>query len=265
MINKTATIDISVITVTWNAQDTITDQLRSVISACKDISFEQIVVDNASTDETVNRVKAVSAHIELIVQTHNLGFAAANNQGARDARGRYLLFLNPDMKINKGALDDLVAWMDQHSQVGIVGCKLTRPDGTYYPEAGPRRFIRFIDVCVLLCKIHHIIPAALNRYRMKDFDSEQEQEVDSVRGAFLCMRRSLYDDLGWAFDPRYFLWFEDVDVCREAKARGYKVMYMPHIACVDYFGRSFAKRNTLWKQKQFFTSLVQYWHKWGSL
>ena len=97
---------------------------------------------------------------------------------------------------------------------------------------------------------------------MKNFDAEREQEVDSVRGSFLFMRRDLVWKLGWAFDPRYFFWFEDVDICREARRLGYKVVYTPIISCLDYVGQSFKKRDTLWKQKQFTKSMLQYFQKW---
>ena len=97
---------------------------------------------------------------------------------------------------------------------------------------------------------------------MRDMDPDQEQEVDSIRGSFMLMRREFLDKTGWAFDPRYFIWYEDVDICREAKRHGYKVIYTPIITCVDYVGQSFKKRTTLWKQKQFTKSMLSYFQKW---
>jgi GT2 family glycosyltransferase len=96
----------------------------------------------------------------------------------------------------------------------------------------------------------------------KDFKPDVEQEVDSVRGSFMLMRREVYEKLGWAFDPRYFIWFEDVDICREVKRLGFKVVHTPIISCVDYIGQSFKQRTTLWKQKQFTKSMLQYFQKW---
>jgi len=97
---------------------------------------------------------------------------------------------------------------------------------------------------------------------MKDFDSEKEQEVPSVRGSFMMMRREVYEKLGWTFDLRYFIWFEDVDTCREVWKLGYKVMYTPVISCTDFIGQSFKKRDTYWKQKNFTKSMLQYFQKW---
>ena len=97
---------------------------------------------------------------------------------------------------------------------------------------------------------------------MKNFDPELEQEVPSVRGSFMMMRRDVYEKLGWAFDPRYYIWFEDVDTCREVWKLGYKVMYTPLVSCIDYIGQSFNKRDTYWKQKNFTKSMLQYFQKW---
>ena len=97
---------------------------------------------------------------------------------------------------------------------------------------------------------------------MKDFNPNLEQEVDSVRGSFMLVRRELIEKLGWGFDPRYFFWFEDVDLCREAKRLGFKVVYTPIISCVDYFGQSFKQRTSIWKQKVFSRSMLTYFQKW---
>ena len=97
---------------------------------------------------------------------------------------------------------------------------------------------------------------------MRGFADTKLQDVDSVRGSFMLMRKSMIKQLGWAFDPRYYIWYEDVDICREAKRLGYKVVYNPVISCIDYVGQSFKKRDTLWKQKQFTASMLTYYKKW---
>jgi len=113
-------------------------------------------------------------------------------------------------------------------------------------------------------KLPHFFPSLLDTYHMKDMNSDVEQDVDSVRGSFMLVRRELLEKTGWAFDPRYFIWYEDVDLCREAKKYGYRVVYTPIISCVDYVGQSFKKRTTLWKQKQFTKSMLTYFKKWHS-
>jgi len=256
------TMDLSVITVTWNSKDRIGEQIRSVKAGCASISCEEIVIDNASTDGTVDFVKGTFPEVYVIENTENKGFGAANMQGVDIATGRYLLFLNPDMRVEPGSLDRIVAWMNDHPETGIASVKLTDVNGTLNWDAAPRRFPKLWEQLALIIKLPHIFPAMLSRYEMRDFDADKEQEVDSVRGSFMLMRRDIVEKLGWAWDPRYFFWYEDVDICREVKKLGYKVMYTPVITCVDYVGQSFKKRTTLWRQKQFTKSMLVYWQKW---
>lgn len=261
-------MDLSVITVTWNSAEHIAEQIRSVAKGCKNISYEQIIIDNGSTDETVSVVETrFIASVRLIKNDHNAGFAAANNLGYKESRGEFLLFLNPDMVVQPGSLDILVDWMRKHPGVGIAGCKLVNEQGQVNSAAGyksalPRRFPTLWNQLLVILKIHHLFPSVLDAYLYKGFDKNKEQEVDSVRGSFMCVRRALLEKLGWAFDPRYYIWFEDVDLCREAKRHGFKVVYTPVISCVDRVGKSFVKRSLLWKQFQLIRSMIKYFWKW---
>lgn len=255
-------MDLSVITVTWNSEELIGTQIRSVFFACKDTSFEQIVVDNGSKDKTTLVVKSEFPKVTLVKNIQNNGFGAANNQGVGMSNGEYILFLNPDMRLQEGSLDRIIAWMRKRPNVGIASCRLVDEEGKENMQTRPRRFPSVLDMIVLILKLHHVFPSLLNRYRMSNFDSETEQTVDSVRGSFLLVRREVVAQLGWAFDPRYFIWFEDVDLCREAHRLGFRVVYTPVISCVDYVGQSFKKRETLWKQKQFTKSMLIYAKKW---
>ncbi len=255
-------MDLSIITVTWNSADLIGEQIKSVTTGCKNISFEQFVVDNASTDKTTEIIANEFSEIKLIKNDKNTGFAFPNNQAAKLAQGEFLLFLNPDMRVEEGSLDKMVEWMRNHRDVGLASCKLVDEQGNLNVNALPRRFPTVWDQVAIILKLPHLFPNIVSRYLFKDFNSEIEQEVDSVRGSFMIMRREVYEKLGWAFDPRYFIWFEDVDLCREVKKMGLKVVYTPVISCVDYVGQSFKKRTTLWKQKQFIKSMAQYFWKW---
>ncbi len=255
-------MDLSIITVTWNSAELIDKQLSSVQAGCKNISYEQFIVDNGSTDATLNLVKKDFPSAHLITMTKNAGFGAANNEAAKQAQGAFLLFLNPDMHVEEGSLDTMVAWMKQHPDVGLASCKLVDEQGKLNEDAKPRRLPGLLDQLAIELKIPHFFPGILNNYLYSNFDADNEQEVDSVRGSFMLMRREVYEKLGWAFDPRYFIWFEDVDTCREVKRLGFKVMHTPIITCVDYVGQSFKKRTTLWKQKAFTNSMLTYFKKW---
>jgi len=255
-------MDLSVITVTWNSAKLIGEQIESVKNGCQNINFEEFVVDNASNDETVKIIKEKYPWVKLIENKENLGFAASNNIAANLSVGEFILFLNPDMRTEKGSLDKIVSWMRVHREVGLASCRLVDENGVLNSDAQPRRFPGLSDQLSIILKLPHILPSILDRYMFKDFDADQEQEVDSVRGSFMIIRREVFEKLGWAFDPRYFIWFEDVDICREVKKMGYKVVHTPIISCVDYVGQSFKQRTTLWKQKNFTKSMLQYFQKW---
>lgn len=256
-------MQLSVITVTRNSANLIGEQVRSVMAGCKNISFEEIVVDNASTDKTVEIVEKEFPQVKLIKNNTNTGFAFPNNQAAKLAQGEFLLFLNPDMRVAPGSLDSMVEWMRQRPDVGLASCKLLDEHGNLNRGALPRRFPTVWDQLAIILKLPHLFPKIIDKYLFKDFNADVEQEVDSVRGSFMMMRWEVYEKLGRAFDPRYFIWFEDVDLCREVKKMGLKVMYTPIISCVDYIGQSFKKANFFWKQKQFIKSMIKYFCKWG--
>lgn len=254
-------MDLSVITVTWNTADLIGGQIKSVKAGCKNISFEEIIVDNASSDNTVELIEQIGG-VKLLKNDKNRGFGFPNNQAVKLATGEFLLFLNPDMMVEDGSLDKMVEWMRSHPDVGLASCKLVDQYGKLNKSALPRRFPSVWDQLAIILKLPHLFPSIIDYYLFKDFNPEIEQEVDSVRGSFMIMRREVYEKLGWAFDPRYFIWFEDVDLCREVKKMGLKVVYTPIISCVDYIGQSFKKINFFWKQKQFIKSMAQYFWKW---
>ncbi|OGH71630.1 MAG: hypothetical protein A3G00_01245 [Candidatus Magasanikbacteria bacterium RIFCSPLOWO2_12_FULL_43_12] len=267
-------MELSIITVTWNSEKRIAEQIKSATEACQGVEYEQIIIDNNSSDQTVMVVETRNiASLRLIVNTENAGFGAANNQAVKISHGEFIqhlpeesagfiLFLNPDMRLEPGSMLKILRWMREKKDVGIASCKLVDADGKFNCEAGPRRFPKVWEQVCLLLKLPHIFPSLLNNYLMKDFNSDSEQEVDSVRGSFMLVRRELIDKLGWGFDPRYFFWFEDVDLCREAKRLGFKVVYTPIVSCVDYFGQSFKQRTSIWKQKIFSRSMLTYFQKW---
>ncbi len=254
---------LSVITVTWNSRDFIVKQVQSVKDAAKNISIEQIIVDNGSTDGTVEVITEKFPEVRMIVNKENAGFGVANNQGVFISKGEYVLFLNPDMVLHPGSLDMFVEWMDNNTGVGVASPRLLDKQGNFNRDTSPRRFPRVWEQLAIVLKLPHLFPGLLDAYRMKGFDSSREQEVDSVQGSCMLVRRELIEKLGYAFDPRYFIWFEDVDLCREAYRLGFTVVYTPVISAIDYSGQSFKKRTTWWKQKQFITSMSVYFRKWG--
>jgi GT2 family glycosyltransferase len=255
-------MDLSVLSVTWNSSEHVLAQIRSVRGGCRRSSCEQLVFDNASSDGTAALVAETFPDVKLTASDRNVGFGAANNVLARAAHGEFLLLLNPDTRVEEGALDALVAWGRSHPRAGIVGCRLVDERGKFHRDTAPRRFPRVVDRVTILLKLHRLVPSLLDWYLWRDFDDAREQQVDSVQGSCLLLRRDVYERLGRIFDPRYFIWFEDVDLCREVRELGYEVWYTPVASCVDFRGRSFAKRPALWKEREFTRSMLQYSRKW---
>lgn len=171
--------------------------------------------------------------------------------------------LNPDLQVFPGSIKKIFDFAEQHEKAGIVGGRLLDADGKGKVNALPRRFPTIFDQLVILLKLHHIFPFLLDRYLRKDFDASIAQQVDSVQGAFMMIRRDLCVQIGRLFDERYYIWFEDVDLCREAIKHGFEVWYAPIDSAKDYGGRSFAKQSLLWKQMNFFRSMYKYFKKWG--
>jgi GT2 family glycosyltransferase len=256
-------MDLSIITVNTNDKEKLIPQIQSVRDSLDgSITVQQIISDNGSTDGSIDAIKKQFPDVVIVENGGNVGFGAANNRGLEQATGRYILYLNPDMRVLPGTLETMVKYMDEHPTVGIASCKLIDQQGNIQPDALPRRFPGLIDQLAIVLKIAKVMPSVLSRYLYKGFDPEQEQAVDSVRGSFMLTRKEITDKLGWGFDPRYFLWFEDVDTCRETKRLGYDIMYTPTAQCVDYVGQTFKRKPMLQKQIWFTTSMVQYFKKW---
>jgi GT2 family glycosyltransferase len=270
-------MDLSVIIVTWNSEKDIVRCLRSVFACAEGLNIEVIVVDNASSDETKHaieatirqtqgdgdvRLSASKPDITVIRNSNNKGFAAANNQGLVIAKGDFILLLNPDTELVAASLAETVLHMRANPDTGIVGCKLLNFDGS--PQPSVRRFPSWRDQSVILLKLHNFFPKLVARYMAADFDYGKEQEVDQVRGAYLCLSRRLLEKIGPLDERNFFIWFEEVDYCRRAKNSGFKVMYLPSAVCRHEGGASFGQALSFAKQRWLIASLKKYFRKHGT-
>jgi GT2 family glycosyltransferase len=257
-------IDISVITVTYESREFVGELIDSVALGAHESAIEHIVIDNGSKDGTAGWVReAYGERVRLIANEDNRGFAAANNQGVALARGKYLLFLNPDMRVEMGSLDRMVGWMKERPDVGIGGCRLLDFQGNPNEALRPRRFPSVWVNLIYLLRLEGVFPGVRDQFHYEGFCDDEEQEVDNLRGAFMMMPREVVEKLGWGFDPRYFILFEDLDLCREVWGLGYRVVYTPVVSCTDYFHRSFVVCSQPWKYRQLTKSIFKYWRKWG--
>lgn len=246
-----ASQNITTIIVSWNVKDALLANLAH-------LSGDVVVVDNASSDGSVDAVRAAFPNARIIANPANLGFAKACNQGMAFAKGHALL-LNPDMQVERDAVAKTAAYLDAHPDVAVVGAKLLDQNGN--PMHHMRRFPTWKDQLVIFLKLNRLFPSVIDRYMGKDLDLEREQDVNTVRGSFFAINRTALQKIGM-LDERYFIWFEEVDYCRQAKKHGMRVRYVPDIVARDLVGKSFAKRNRIWKRWQFTKSLVKYFLKW---
>lgn len=254
-----ATTDILLVTVGWNVVDLLVQNLQTLQNSVGSYSARMVVVDNASSDATVARVRAEFPWVTVIANQENRGFGAACNQGMLAGRSRHVLLLNPDMRVEPDAIARLIDYADAHPDVGVVSGKLTHEDGSIIQSV--RRFPDFWSQFVILSQLEKVFPSLTKRYHARDLDLNQEQEVDSVRGSLFLITERANRVLG-GIDERYFIWFEEVDYCRRAQLHGLKIMHVPSVRAYDAIGRSFAQRDVFWKQQQFTRSMVTYFSLW---
>ena len=252
-------MDLSIVIVSWNVKKLLRENLNSIYKNTKKIDFEIFVVDNNSSDNTTEMIESEFPNVRLIKNNTNYGFAKANNQAIMKSSGRYVLLLNPDMRVVKKTLDDVVCWMDKNKGVGVAGCKLVDDSGEIVKHV--RRFPSVFDQLMIVLKVPHLFPSVLDNYLMNDFDYSNESAVDSIRGSFFVIRKEVVESVG-LLDENYFIWFEEVDYCKRVDATDWRVSYIPTVKCVDYIGKSFSMVDRGRKQVYFRNSMLYYFKKW---
>ncbi len=220
--------DVSIVIVSWNVARLLADCLRSIQAVgSSSLTIETIVVDNASSDDSLTMLATEFPWVTLIASPVNLGFARANNLGFRQAHGKYIFILNPDTVLPSDALPKLMAVLDQQPIVGIAGPRLIFPDGTVQ-KASARllRTLRYSLFCqaLKLCSMP-IIGRWLNRRLHAPYDYNVSQEVEAISGAAMLVRSELIDQLG-GFGEDFMHAGEDLEFCFRFRKAGWKVYYV---------------------------------------
>lgn len=229
-------IDLSIAIVSYNTKEVLLDCLRSVHAHTTAITFEVIVVDNDSKDGTVAALQDVYPAMRIVANTDNRGFAKAVNQALAVSRGRHMLLLNSDTIVRDQALATMVAYLDDHPDVGAVSCKQWTGDGHLNQTCFPFPSIRdHLFYSALFQRIAPTMQAAAAATH--EVDCTQSQDVDWANGACLMIRRSLLRQVG-GLDEEFFMYFEDVDLCRRLRQKGYRVRHVAEAAIVHFIGRS---------------------------
>lgn len=247
-------IDLSIIIVNYNVKEFLLNLLQSIRNGVNNIRTEIIVVDNASDDGSVELLKERFPEVKLIVNSSNAGFGAANNQALQIAEGKYLLLINPDTIIKENTLKEMISFFESHTEAGIAGCKVLNPDGSLQlacRRGFPGPWTSFTKVMGL----SRLFPKSrlFARYNLTFLPENETYEVDAVSGAFMMMRRELYKKIG-GFDPRFFMYGEDLDLCYRAQKSGYKVFYVHTTEVIHFKGES-TKRSSMDETKVFYDAM----------
>lgn len=237
-------IELSFIIVNWKTRDILRNCINSIYNTVQKIPFEIIVVDNGSADGSVDMIRNEFSHVNLIINNENLGFAAANNQGIRKSRGKFILLLNSDTIVLDKTIERTLSFMVRHEDAGAVGCKLLNPDSSLQPSCRNffsfRRLIlrklipKFLLQVYYQCKLENQI--AYCNYNEIGY-------VDYVTGAFLLTKREVLKKIG-LLDESFFMYGEEADLCLRIRKAGWRVYFYP-FASIVHLGRASVKKETV--------------------
>jgi GT2 family glycosyltransferase len=234
-------VDLSIIIVSYNTSGLLIDCIDSIIENSGDLNYEIIVVDNASHDGTIPRIKEKMKDIrqlKLIENKKNEGFSKANNKGVKISKGRYVLFLNPDTLVFEQTLKGMVEFMDRKNEAGAATCYVQMPNGKL-DDAAHRGFPTPWRAFCHFSYLAKVIPPnkMVSGYNLSYLDLTKAHEIDACAGAFMVVRRGSGDEVGW-WDEDYFWYGEDIDFCYRLKENKWKIYFVPDFRILHYKGVS---------------------------
>lgn len=229
--------DLSIIIPSYNTCDLLLNCLASIYQTTNG-DFEIIVVDNASEDKTAAEVEKRYGQVKILKNLKNLGFAKAVNQGLREAKGTYLLILNSDTLVSEKTIETELSFLQNHQEVGVVGCQIRNLDGSLQPSGGflPNLFNVFLWMSFL--DNLDFLNQFLKPYHMDNLKFyTRQQDLGWVTGAFLLTTREMIEKVGY-FDEKMFMYVEEVDWCARASKFGIKIVFNPQAGVVHLKGSS---------------------------
>lgn len=223
---------LSIIILNYNTKDLLVNCLSSLVRVKKEVSFEVIIADNGSIDDSIPMVKGRFPWVKVVENKANLGFAAGNNRARKVVTGDYVLFLNSDTEMNEATLKETMRYMDENKDVGAMTCKLLLPNGGLDRDARrsfPTPWVAFTHFSFL----DRIFSKSMlfSKYWYGFISPDVEHEVDVIEGAFFLVRKDVLDSVDW-FDEDYFLDAEDIDLSWKIKEKGWKIIYYPKVSIV---------------------------------
>ncbi len=226
-------MDISIVLITWRMKNLLEVLLSSLIKYSEGFTYEIILIDNNSQDGTVEMIKEKYPQIILIENEENKGVAKARNQGLALAKGRYRLILDADMELTENTIKHLFDYMEKDNTCGLIGARLTEPDGTM--QFSCKRFPTLLSfVARRLESISAVRNSNLLRHhQMEDWDHNSIREVDYLIGACQFFRREVMEKIG-VYDDQIFYGPEDIDYCLRVWRAGWKVVYYPFTSIIHH-------------------------------
>ena len=247
-------MDLSVIIVNYNVRQFLENALTSILRAMEGLEGEVFVVDNASDDGSVEMVKAKFHHVCLIQNKENVGFSRANNIALKQARGQYLLLINPDTVVQEDTFHEMLRFFRETPDAGLAGCKILNPDGSFQLGAHrsfPTPWVAFTKIFGLSA----LFPKSrfFGRYNLTYLSPDETYEVDALSGSFMMMKRNVYERVG-GLDEAYFMYGEDLDWCFRVSQIGSKVYYVHSTKIIHFKGES-TRRSNLDEIKTFYAAM----------
>lgn len=252
--------DVSVIIVSWNAKEHLQNCLRSLNDPGCKYTQEVIVVDNASTDGTVDLVEEQFPEVKLIKNSGNLGFARANNIGIRASSSRYVCLINSDVIVLENCIEKLIDFLDQHPNIGLAGPRILNPDRTLQPNC--RHFPTIWNNLCQTLGLNYLFPksAFFSEPFMKYWAHDEIRKVDVITGSFWIVRREALEKVG-LLDEDFFIYGEDIDWCKRFHNAGWDVVFYPESKAIHFGAASAANAPT-----RFYIEMqksdLHYWEKY---
>ena len=247
-------MQVSVIIVNYNVKYFLEHCLYSVQQAIKLLKAEIIVVDNASSDGSMEYLLDKFPSVNFIDNPKNLGFAKANNQALREAKGEYILFLNPDTIVSEDCMERCIQLLQSNPQLGACGVKMIDGSGRFLPES-KRAFPSLQTSFYKLSGLTYLFPHSKRfaRYHLGHLSEEKSNEIDVLSGAYFMSRKEILNKTG-GFDERFFMYGEDIDLSFRIQQEGYKNFYVADTCIIHYKGES-TKRGSLNYVKIFYRAM----------
>ena len=252
-------MDLSVIIVSYNVKYFLEQCLCSVKKAFQSLETEVFVIDNNSSDGTVDYLQQEFPFITFISNQENIGFSRANNLALKKATGRYVLFLNPDTIIPEDCFVRTISFLDNNPRAGALGVKMIDGGGNYLKESKRG----FPTIWASFCKMSGLTKAfpsswIFARYYMGHLSENENQEVEALSGAFLMVKKEVLDKTG-GFDERFFMYAEDIDLSFRIKQAGYQNHYFSETTILHFKGES-TRKDARYVQL-FYQAMIQFVHK----